>query len=225
MEGDGVVGSREGVRIPEVDLVLSRAALVVGALRTNAHPLQHQADLPADRFPPVIRRDVHVARTVIGDPGGLAVFVQTEQIELHLRAKCKAEALGLGGRRRPLQDAPRIPFKGPAVRIGDVAEHPHHLALLRPPRKLDQRGGVRVEQQIGADLAAEALHRRGVKGDPVGEGPLELGGHDRHVVLLSIDVAEGQTDKLDVLLLHELHYFFRRVLHVLTCFPQFKTYI
>ena len=82
-----------------------------------------------------------------------------------------------------------------------------------------------MEQQIGADLTAEALHRRGVEGDPVGEGPLELGGHDRHVVLLSIDVAECQTDKLDVLLLHELHYFFRRVLHVLTCFPQFKTYI
>ena len=75
-----------------------------------------------------------------------------------------------------------------------------------------------MKQQIGADLAAEALHRRGIKGDPVGEGALELTWHDGHVVLLSIDVAEGQADKLDILLLHELYHFFRRVLHVLTCF-------
>ena len=92
-------------------------------------------------------------------------------------------------------------------------------------RQIRRTSRVPIIFLSSADLAAEALHRRGVEGDPVGEGPLELGGHDRHVVLLSIDVAEGQTDKLDVLLLHELHYFFRRVLHVLTCFPQFKTYI
>ena len=191
---------------------------MVGALRPDPHPLQHQADLPADRLPPVIRRDVHIARMVVGDAGGLAIFIEAKQVELHLRAKRELNAPGAGICYRPLQDAPGIPLKGSAVRIGDVAEHPHHLALLRPPRKLDQCGGIRVKQQIGADLAAEALHRRGIKGDPVGEGALELTWHDGHVVLLSIDVAEGQADKLDILLLHELYHFFRRVLHVLTCF-------
>ena len=82
-----------------------------------------------------------------------------------------------------------------------------------------------MEQKIGMDLAAEAVHRRGVKGDPVCKGALELAGHDGHIVLLSVDVAEGKPDKFDVLLLNELYHFFRRILHVFTCFLQFKTYI
>ena len=55
-----------------------------------------------------------------------------------------------------------------------------------------------MKQKVGADLAAEAIHRRGVKGDPVCEGAFELAGHDGHIVLLSIDVAKGQPNKLDV---------------------------
>ena len=82
-----------------------------------------------------------------------------------------------------------------------------------------------MEQKIGSDLAAESIHCRCVKGDPVCKGALELAGHDGYIVLLSIDIAEGQTDKFDILLLNELYHFFRGVPHILTCFSQFKTYI
>ena len=71
---------------------------------------------------------------------------------------------------------------------------------------------------VGADLAAEAFHRRGIKGDAGGKGAFQLAGHDGHIMLFSVDVAEGQTNESDVLLLNELYHFFRRVLHVLTCF-------
>ena len=44
-------------------------------------------------------------------------------------------------------------------------------------------------------------------------------------MLLSIDIAEGQTDKPDILLLNELDHFFWRVLHVFTCFLSFRPYV
>ena len=58
----------------------------------------------------------------------------------------------------------RDSLKGPAVRVGDVTEHPGHFALLWPPGQLDQGGGVRPQQQVRAHLAAEAVDGGGVDG-------------------------------------------------------------
>ena len=196
---------------------------MVGALGLDPHLFQHEADLPADRFPLVIRRDIHIARPVIGDLCSISIFIDPKQVELHLSAKCKLATQGAGICHRFFQNIPGIPLKGPAVRIGNIAEHPDRLALLRPPGELDQGRGVRVKQKVGADLAAETSHGPGSKGDPVCEGAFELAGHDGHIVLLSIDVAKGQPNKLDVLLLNELYHFFRRILHVLTRFLSFQT--
>ena len=160
-------------------------------LRLDPHLLQHQADLPADRFPLVIWRNVHIAGPVVWDLCVVALFIDSKQIELHLGAERKPEAPGVGLRHRLFEDASGIPLKGPAVRVGDVTEHPHHLALFWAPGELDQGGGVRVEQKIGSNLAAESIHCRCVKGDPVCKGALELAGHDGYIVLLSIDIAEG----------------------------------
>ena len=82
-----------------------------------------------------------------------------------------------------------------------------------------------MKQKVGANLATKAIYRRGIKGDPIRKSALELTGHDRHIVLLSIDIAEGQTDKPDILLLNELDHFFWRVLHVFTCFLSFRPYV
>ena len=79
-----------------------------------------------------------------------------------------------------------------------------------------------MKQKVRTDLSAETVHRRGVKGDPVCKGAFQLAGHDSDIVLLSVDVTKSQPNKFDILFLNELYHFFRRVLHVLTCFLQFK---
>ena len=219
-EGDGVVRRRQRIGIAEVDLVLARSALVVGALRLDAHLLQHQADLPADMLSLVVGGDIHVAGLVVGDGGGPAVFIELEEIEFHLRAEGEVAALGGGIGHGFFQDAAGVPLEGPAIGVENIAEHPHDLALLRPPRKLDQRGRVRPQQQVGTGLAAKAINGRGVDGDAVFKGAAQLAGHDGHVVLPAVDIAEGQADEPDVLLLYELHDLFLRILHSSTSFIQ-----
>ena len=90
--------------------------------------------------------------------------------------------------------------------------------MLRPPRKLDQCGRVRAQKQIGTDSATEAVDCRGIYGDSVFKGSFQLTWHDRHIMLFSIDITEGQSDEFDRILLDKLYHFFRRVLHDSTCF-------
>ena len=223
-ERDGIVRRRQRVGIAKVDLVLPRAAFVVGAFGLNAHLLQHQADLPADVLAPVVGSDVHVAGLVVGDGGVSAVLVQLKQIEFHFGAEGKVVASGVRIGHRLFQDAAGVPLEGAAIGMENIAEHPHHLALLGPPRQLYQRGRVRPQQQVGACLTAEALDGGGVDGDAVFKSAAQLTGHNGHIVLLSVDVAEGQADEPDILLLHELHDLFPRILHGSTSFIQFVTY-
>ena len=77
--------------------------------------------------------------------------------------------------------------------------------MLRPPGEDGDGRRVGVEEEVGADLPAEARDGRGVEGDAVGKGPLYLVGHDRNVFLPAVDVAEGKADELDVLLPDILH--------------------
>lgn len=68
-------------------------------------------------------------------------------------------------------------------------------------------------KEIRAHRAAETGNGRGVKGHSLGERPPQFARHDGQVFLLTVDVAEGQTNELDVFLLHVLDDFFRCALH------------
>ena len=66
-----------------------------------------------------------------------------------------------------------------------------------------------MQQQVGTDVTAETVDSRGVNGDAKGKGALQLAGHNGHIVLLAVNIAECQTDEFHFLLLHKLHHFFR----------------
>ena len=85
--------------VAEIDLVLARTLLMVGAFRVDAHLLKGKADLPADIFPLVVRGDVHVAGPVIGELCRLAFFVQAEEVKFLLSAEEELES-GFPGRIR-----------------------------------------------------------------------------------------------------------------------------
>ena len=90
----------------------------------------------------------------------------------------------------------------------DVAEHPGHARRLRAPRQHLEGGRVGLGQHVRLVDAGEALDRRAVEADALGEGALELGGRDRHRLQEPEDVGEPQSDEADVTFLeraeHEL---------------------
>ena len=151
-----VVRGGHRVGIAEVDLILPRTLFVVRTFRANPHLAERQADLPPDVLALVLRRNVHITCAVVGDAGRFAVLVPLEQIKFHLRAERKRNA---ALRRRihcVLQDAPRVGCKRRPIRMQDVAEHPHHAPMIGPPWQHAERARVRLQKQIGVDLAAEA---------------------------------------------------------------------
>ena len=192
---------------------------MMGGFRPDAHTLQGQADLTADILAFVLRCDVHIAGIVIGLFGRCAVFIQFEQIELHFRAEGEGVAGSFRVVDRLLQQGTDITFKGGAVRIGDGAEHSGHLAVFRPPGKDGEGIGVRVQKQIRAGLIAEAGDGRSVDGNATGEGPIQLRRHNGNVFRFSGHIAECQPKEFHILLLHKLHDFLLRILHIHTCLP------
>ena len=223
VKGNGIVRRSEGIGVPEVNLILSRTTLVVGSFRTNSHLLQHQTDLAADVFTFVIRSNIHIPSVVIRNFGRLALFIYLKEVKLHFCAKCKGiPLLGCIGHRL-FQNTAGVTFECLTIRVGDVAKHPHKLPLFRSPGKLNEGGCIGVQQEIRSDLAAKSTHCRSIDGNAELESTLELTGHDGHIMLLSIDIAECQSDEFDIFFLHKLHHFFWGILHNVTCFLFYKS--
>ena len=218
-EGNGVVRGGQGIGIAEIHLVLAGAFLVVRGFRLNAHPLQRQADLPADIFTSVLRRDIHIGGLIIRNVRDLAVFVQPEQVEFQLGAEGEGVARLRGVGNGLLENAPGIVGKGRAVRMGDGAEHPHHAPVLRPPWQQGNGGSVGMEKQVGIHLVAEARDGGSVDGNAVLEGAFQLVGHDGDILGSAEAVAERKADELHVLLLNELYDLLRRIFHTATNLP------
>ena len=200
LEGDGIIRGGEGVGIAEVDLILPGAFLVVGGFRLNAHLFQCQTDFPADVFTLILRRNVHIACLIVGNGGGLIVFVQFEQVKFHFGAKIKPVSGGSRIGDGLLQQGAGVTFKGRAVRIGDSAVHPNHPSVFRPPGKHRQRGGIGMEQKVGMHHIAEAGNGGGIDGNPVFKRALQFGGHDGNVLRPAVNVTESETDEFHILL-------------------------
>ena len=209
----------------EVDLVLARTALVMGRLRRDPHAFQRQADLPPDVFPLVRGGDVHISGVVIGDLRGIPLVIKLEEIELDLRADTEGPACLFGGFYGLAQDLARVVLERGPVRAGDIAEHMGHAAVLRPPGKLAQGGGVRVQEQIGAHLAPKAVDGGGVEGDACFKRTGKLVRHHGDVPLASEHIAEGQPDEFDVFLPDIFQDFLRCVFHRIISFILFRNKI
>ena len=155
-EGHGVIRRSDRVCIAEINFVLAGALLMVRAFRSDAHAFQRQADLPADVLPLISRGNIHISGVVIGDAGGLAVLIPAEQVKLHLRAEGERQPRRLCILHSLLQQAPGVRLNDLTAGAADCAEHPHHAPMIGPPWQHAERARVRLQKQIGVDLAAEA---------------------------------------------------------------------
>ena len=92
---------------------------MMGTLRFNAHLFQHQADLPADIFTFIIRRDIHIPRPVIRNGGRLSFIIQFKKVKFLFRPKPKNISGFLRVFNGLFQEGPGITFKNPSIRISD----------------------------------------------------------------------------------------------------------
>ncbi len=124
-----------------------------------------------------------------------------QEVELDLGVRVEREA-GVGRlRQRALQHVPRVGDRGLPVRRRDVAEHPRRGVDLAAPRQDLERGGVGVGEQVGFVRPRQALDRRAVESEALGERALDLGRRDRHRLQGADDVGEPEPDELDAALL------------------------
>ena len=122
----------------------------------------------------VVEVAAHVDR--LGRLARLGRAAEQEELDLGVRVEGEAEVGGLG--QRALEDVARVGVRRGAVGHQDVAEHPGAAGLLRAPgQHLEGRRVGRGEHVRLVD-AGEALDRRAVEADALGEGALELGGRD-----------------------------------------------
>ena len=95
-------------------------------------------------------------------------------------------------------------FENRPVGISNLAEHPHDAAVFGAPGKEHQRRRVGDKEEIRVDVPVKAFDGGSVDRDAVLEGVLELGGHQRDILLTAEDVGVGEADEFDVIFFDKL---------------------
>ena len=150
-----------------------------------------------------MRREVEVAGGVDRHRRVTVVRQVPEQEELDLGVGVEGEA-GVGGlAERAAQHVARVGPRGRAVGHRDVAEHPRRAgrAVRLAPRQDLERRRVGLGEHVALVHPGEALDRRAVEADALGEGALQLGRRDRHRLQRAEHVGEPQPHEADVALL------------------------
>ena len=200
---EDVVGGRERVGVPQVDLLLARRDLVVAELHRDAHALQHGDGVAAEVLADAVRREVEVPGGVdrLGLLAGARLRLEQEELDLGVRVEGEAGVGGLA--ERAPQDVPRVGPRRRPVRHRDVAEHAGRTGAVvgLAPRQHLERRRVGLGEHVALLHPGEALDRRAVEADPLGERALELGRRDGDGLQRPEDVGEPQPHEADVALL------------------------
>jgi hypothetical protein len=200
-ERHDVVRRRECVRVAEVDLVLTGAALVVAVLDGDPEVLQHP-DRPAAE---VVRRASRDVVEVAGGIDGLGAVgsegrgLQEVELDLGMRVERESGIRRLG--EGPLEDVSRVGDGRLAVGRGDVAEHPRRRVDLAAPGQGLEGRRVGMGEQIRLVRPREALDGGSVEAETLAERALYLGRRDRNGLQRPDHVGEPESDELDSALL------------------------
>ncbi len=177
--------------------MLARAVLVERVLDRDAHRLEAQHGLLAQRGAEVVGGEVEVAGAV----ERLHLLAGARVEELHLGPDEEREALLPGPLEVALQHVAGVAVERVAREDLNVAEHPGDRGLGVAARQ--QLEGVRVGfgQHVGFLDPAVPLDRRAVEGHALLEGDLQLGRRDLHRLQEAEHVGEPQPDEADAALL------------------------
>src|SRR6185312_7143977 len=185
------------VGVAKVDLVLTRAALVVTELDGDAEVLEHAHRTAPEVVCRAPRHVVEVSRRVDRLRALGAVLRALQQVELDLGVRVEGEATIRRLREGALEHVAGVGDGGLAVGRGDVTEHAGRRVHLVAPRQDLERRRVRVGQNVRLVGAGESLDGRSVETEPLGEGSLDLRRGYRHRLQSADDIREPEPDELD----------------------------
>ena len=104
----------------------------------------------------------------------------TQEIKLDLRVDHDAETRIRGPLDGALENASRIGRRGPPVRHEDIAEHARDRVIVGTPREQLERRGIRLQEHVRLVDARQALDRRPVETNALGERFFKLARVDRN---------------------------------------------
>ncbi len=210
-----VVRHGQRIRIPQVDLVLARTALVVAELHRDPHLLQHGDGRAAEIVAITPGDVVEVAGVVDRDRDGSRLVGLLEQIELDLGVGVEGEPLVGRLVQRALQDVARIRHGRAAVRHPNVGEHPRRSGVVPPPRQHLERAGVRLNDHVRLVDPRKTLDRAAVEADAPAEGLLQLRRCDGDRLQRPQDVGEPEPHEADIPFLDGAEHVLLLTIHAL----------
>ena len=174
---------------------------MVAELDRDAEVFEHPHRPAAEIVRRAARNVVEVARGVDRLRAAVLVLARLEQVELDLRMRVEREAAIARLRQGALQDVARVGHGRLPIGSRDVAEHPCGRVDLAAPRKDLEGRRIGMREHVGLVGAREALDRRSVESETLGERALDLGRRDRDRLQGADDVREPQPNELDTALL------------------------
>ena len=199
-ERHDVVRGLQGIRVAQVDLVLTRPRLVVGELHGDPHGLQHAHRAAPEVLDHAAGDVVEVALVVHGHglPRAGVQLRGAQQVELDLRRGVAREPHVGGLGKHPLEHAPGICGGGLTVRGLEVAEHAGRGLVLAAPRQQLERGGVRLQQHVRLEHPGQSLDRGAVEAETFLERGLHLRRGQRDGLQGAHDVREPEPHEAHV---------------------------
>ena len=204
LKGHHVVGGFQRSCIAAVDLVLAVAAFVVAVLGCHTHLLHGQADIPAQIFTRIQRRNVKISAEVNGNAGRVATVVLFKQIKLALGTHVAGKPQLFEFAVHIPQKAPAVAAKGCAVRLFHIAEELHHSAFGGTPRQDGHGGKIRPQYKVAFLNVHKARNGTAVKAHALFQRLGQIAGQHGNVLLGAKNITEGKAHKFDVVVLHKI---------------------
>ena len=177
---------------------------MVAVLGCHTHLLHGQADIPAQVFACIQRRNVKISAKVDGNAGGAAAVVLFKQIKLALGTHVAGKPQLFEFAVHIPQKAPAVAAKGCAVRHFHIAEELHHPPLGGTPRQDGHGGKIRPQHKVAFLNVHKARNGAAVKAYALFQRLGQVAGQHGNVLLGAKNIAEGKAHKFDVVVLHEI---------------------
>ena len=146
----------------------------MGGLRRDPHLYQRIADIPAEILTRIQRIHIHIACLVDRLVCLLAALILPEYIELYFRTEFHFDTLGTSCLHCFPQHIACVALERCSIGVDNIAEHAADSAVRGSPGNDRNGGGIRLQEEVAADVRVESGDRCSVDGNPIFHGPLQL---------------------------------------------------
>ena len=197
--------------MPQINLLLARARLMVRKLRSDAHVLKRSNRLPTQLRCLITLRLVEIPTLIRRRD---LILTRLDHIKLNLRTCEKLKAHLTRRIHLTPQHLPRISEERVPIRHRNVTKHTCRLqARVLIKRQNLERRRIRPQQRIRLRHTTKPLNRTPIKTHPLLKRRLQLRRRHHHRLQTPRNIRKPQTNESDVLLLHQAQHVVRLRAH------------